>query len=97
MQWLKPPSPQLPLAMPGVSLLREVSPIHLRFVGRTVHPKRARNASGVLIESAPVTAHVLPTFRSLFQVGVDAVLAMDGLRRGEEISFPFFGYNSPPH
>ena len=33
--------------------------------------------------SAAVTAHVLPTFRSLFQVGV----VMDGLRRGEEISY----------
>jgi hypothetical protein len=33
--------------------------------------------------SAAVTAHVLPTFRSLSQVGV----VMDRLRRGEEISY----------
>ena len=44
-------------------------------------------ASGVLIGSAAVTAHVLPTFWSLFRMGVDAVLVLDGLRRGgEEIS-----------
>jgi len=43
-------------------------------------------ASGVLIGSAAVTAHVLPTFCSLFRMGVDAVLAVDGLRWGGEIS-----------
>ncbi len=35
MQWLKsqkPPTTLLPLAMPVVRLLREVSPIHLLFV-----------------------------------------------------------------
>ena len=83
--------------MPVVRLLREVLHIHLWFVGRTVHHERALDASGILIESASVTAHVLPTFQSLFQVDVDAVLAMDGLRQGEEISFPLYGYHSPPH
>ena len=67
-----------------VRLLREVSPIHLLFVGRD--HERTLDASGALIESAAVTAHALPTYTSLFHVGVDTTIMMDGLRRGAVIS-----------
>jgi hypothetical protein len=62
-----------------VRLLREVSPIHLLFVGIPVHHE---HASGALVASAAVTAHALPTYRSLLRVGVDTAMMMDGLRRG---------------
>jgi len=55
-----------------VRLLREVSPIHLLFVGRD--HKRTLGASDALIACAAVTAHALPTYRSLFHVGVDTAI-----------------------
>ena len=55
-----------------VRLLREVSPIHLLFVGRD--HERTLDASGALIASAAVTAHALLTYRRLFRVGVDTAI-----------------------